>query len=478
MIAKTIEIIFTNKLYKLLFFTLIAIIIFLFSHNNGMFWDNVLFASRLGNELYNGSIFNWYIPDSFDPGHPPFLGFLLAIAWKIFGHKLWVSHLVMLPFVIGLLYQLHLFASFYVKDKQLLFFAFVLLLADPTLSAQLVLVNPETISLFFFFLSINAILFDKYYLKIIALFFLSIVSFRSMMLASGVFLFEVSNIVYIQKRNFKALLQPKLLLSYVIGSIPGVSFVIWRLVTKGWLQTHPESPWAELWQFVTLKEFLRNIIVLAHRYADFGRIFILLFIIYSIYRYKDKLFSKEIKQLLLLAVTSVVVIIITSLLATNTMGHRYFISSFIAIAMLAFIIIQQYNTNKKLVYVILLAGLLTGNLWIYPRDIAQGWDASLAHLPYFGLRDKAISYMDEHDIKIEETATFFANATILDNVDLSGDMRRFESYNGRNNYIFYSNAYNMTDLQYQNIDTNYEIIKSFKKARIHIYIYKRKGLDK
>ena len=49
-----------------------------------MFWDNVLFASKMGNQLYYNDLFNWTMPDSFDPGHPPFLGFLLAITWKIF----------------------------------------------------------------------------------------------------------------------------------------------------------------------------------------------------------------------------------------------------------------------------------------------------------------------------------------------------------------------------------------------------------
>ncbi len=477
MIVNFIDVIFKNKINKLLFFSLIGVLIFYFSRNNGMFWDNVLFVSRMGNHLYENSIFNWFIPDSFDPGHPPSLGFLSAIAWKIFGHKLWVSHLVILPFSIGLLFQLHLFASYYVKNNTLLFFAFLLIVIDPTLSAQFVQVNPEIISLFFFFLAINAILYNNYYLKIAALFFLSIISFRSMMLAAGVFFFEFLNYLLINKERIKSILNIKFILSYVIGSLPGVLFVIWRLMTKGWLQSHPNSPWAELWQVASPQIFLRNIVVLGHRYADFGRIFIFIFIIYSLFRFKKQLFTKEIKQLLLLAITSVFVIIITSLIATNTMGHRYFISSFIAIILIGFLIINTFYKSKKLIYSLLFIGLLTGNLWIYPRDIAQGWDASLAHIPYYNLRQEAIKYLDENDIKIEETASFFPNATPLDNVDLSGDMRWFETYTTTNKYIFYSNVYNLTDEEYENIDTNYSIIKEFKKRGIHIYIYKLKNND-
>ncbi len=119
-------------------------------------------------------------------------------------------------------------------------------------------------------------------------------------------------------------------------------------------------------------------------------------------------------------------------------------------------------------------GLITGNLWIYPRDIAQGWDASLAHVPYFQLRQDAIKYMDKNNIKIEETATFFPNATRIDNVDLSGDMRHFETYTSKNAYIFYADVFNLTDEQYKNLDTNYTIIREFRKRGIHLFIYKLK----
>ena len=58
---------------------LFAAIVFSFSYDFGMFWDNVLFASKMGNQIYENGLFNWTMPNEFDPGHPPFLGFLLAI---------------------------------------------------------------------------------------------------------------------------------------------------------------------------------------------------------------------------------------------------------------------------------------------------------------------------------------------------------------------------------------------------------------
>ena len=169
----------TFKKYKNFIFIFFGIAVFLVSKNYGMFWDNVLFASKMGTHLYENSLFNWNIPNSFDPGHPPFLGFLLAVFWKIFGYNLWVSHLLMLPFIIGFLYQLYEFVSYFVKKELFKILAFLLLIANPTVAASFVLVNPEIIILFFFFLAINGLLKQKNTLKFIGLFFLSIVSYRA-----------------------------------------------------------------------------------------------------------------------------------------------------------------------------------------------------------------------------------------------------------------------------------------------------------
>lgn len=471
MFQKFIHNLYQYKLYRWVFFSVLALFIFLISKHLGMFWDNVLFVSRMGNELFKNGLFNWYIPDSFDPGHPPFIGFINAIAWKIFGHHLWVSHLAMIPFSIGLFYQLYQFVSYYFEKAGYVFFGFLFLLVDPTLSAQLVLVNPEVPTIFFFFMAVNGLLRDKPGLKTIGLFFLSIITFRSMMLAAGVFIFDVLNHFFIKKEKLSKLWLKGFILPYFIGSIPGLSFVAWRLLTKGWLQTHPDSPWADLWHIADLEFFLRNIIVLIHRYADFGRIFILSFLLISAILLRKKMFNKNVKQLFLLAFSSVFVVVITSLLATNTMGHRYFIVSYLVLALIAFYILIQFYKRKKLIYSILIIALLSGNLWIYPRDIAQGWDASLAHMPYFKLRERALKYMEENNIPLSRTATYFPNATPPDNVDLEGNLQNFETYNATNTYFFYSNVYNLTDEMLQNLDENYHVIKQFNRMGIYIYIY-------
>ncbi len=467
MLQKIVSLLLDSKKNRILFFSFLGLLIFLVSHNNGMFWDNVLFSSKIGGHLYNNSVFNWILPDNLDAAHPPTLGFLLAIIWKIFGINLWSSHLLMLPFTIGFFYQLFKFINYFIKSNLLSFFSFLLIIFDPTLSTQFVIVNPEIIQIFFFLLAINSILNNNYNLKTLALFFLSIISLRSMMLCFGIFLFEIIN-----RYNYKeSIINKKLFLSYFIGIIPAFSFLLTHYLIKGWLYTHINSPWKGNHKLISLGGVFKNSIVLIHRHIDYGRVFIFIFILIGLLYHGKNIFkSKKNKQLILIILTSNLLVVIASLLSTNPIGHRYFIVSYICFILLSFIILNSFYIKKKIIYSLLFIGLFTGNLWIYPREISQGWDSTLAHIPYYKLRLHAIDYLDKNDISIEKVGTFFPNINSIDDVDLNGDQRAFARFNGKNKYVFYSNVYNLSDKEYDTLDKNYTLLKDFKSYNITIHI--------
>jgi hypothetical protein len=469
---KKISAFIDSKKKRNLFFTILGVFIFLVSNQNGMFWDNILFGSKMGNQLYYNSVFNWTMPDEFDPGHPPFLGFLLALFWNVLGHKLWVAHLAILPFTIGFLYQLYRFISFYIDKLVLQVLAFILIIADPTLGTSFVLVNPEIIIIFFFFLTINSVLYKDKTLKFIGLFFLSIVSFRSMMLFAGIFLFDIINQIWLQKQKVKTILNIKFLLFYFSASIPAFIYVGWRLLTKGWLQTHPNSPWVDYWHYADFDFFIRNCIVLIWRYLDFGRVFIMLFLVISFFLFGKKMFqSIKKKQLLLLAFSSVIVIICTVLITTNAFGHRYFIVSYICFNLFAFIILNEFYQKRKIIFTFLFLGLVTGNFWVYPKSLSHGWNATLGHLPYHSLRLEAIDYLNKKQIKIENVGSFFPNYISLDLIDLKGDKRSFTKFNGKNKYVFNATVFNLSEEEQKILAKNYTILKQFNNFNINITIH-------
>ncbi len=444
----------------------------------GMFWDNVLFGSRMANPLYQNGIFCWQsIPLDANPGHPPFLATIIALGWTLFGKSLYVSHWMMLPFIFGLLWQISNLVNHFIKDKFYQIFTFILVIADSTLLSQLVLVTPEIIQLFFFFLALNAILNEQLYLKIIALAFLGMVSYRGMMLCGGLFLIDFFIHLVIKKRSLKQFFSFQTSIAYCIAALPAIVYLYWSLSTRGWIISHPSENWGKALAFSSIEEFVknfgRNILVLGLQFVDFGRITVIVFVLITLIIKRTYIQWEKVLTLLIIIFFSTIVIYSTSLLIKNTMGHRYYLPSYLSIGLLACILIDQYNI-KKTVYIGLLSSLLLGNCIVYPDTFAQGWDSSLAHLPYWKLRKNAIEYMDNHNIPITETASFFPNNTTIDNVDVNGDMRSFRIFSGNENYIFYSNVYNLTDSEFTTLRSTYDILETFKKGGVRIEILQKK----
>lgn len=464
--------------YKMPIILIISAIIVLISLNVGIFWDNVLFVSKMGNSLFENGIFKWsLIPLESDSGQPPFLATLMAFSWNLFGKSLTVSHWVMFPFIFGLLWQIASFVNFFVKVRSLQVWAFLLIVSDPTLLSQLVLVSPEVIQLFFFFLSLNGVLRNNVYLKITGLFFLGIVTLRGMMLCVGIFVIDLLIHLIVRKKNARSFFQNQVLFSYLISAIPAVAYIVWRLVTKGWITSHPLEIWGNAWEFSSFQEFVKNIainfIVLGHRFVDFGRIIPALFVLITLIIKRKSLEWEKIIPVILIIFFSTVVVYITSLLINNPMGHRYYIPSYLSLGLLSFLLIKEYK-NKKIIYTGLLCSLMLGNFIVYPDRFSQGWDSSLAHLPYWDLRRSAIGYLDTNHISISKTASFFPNNTTIDNVDLNKDLRSFVGFSGTEKYVFYSNVYNLSDEDLKILHQNYYTLKLFENLNVRIEIMQKK----
>jgi hypothetical protein len=452
----------------------VCILIFWISKDIGFFWDNSTIGYKMTNHLYTNGLFNFNFPVSCDGATPPLYPLLNAISWMIFGKQVSTSHLIQILFVYGLFIQIYNFAKHYTNNSKSAIFVSFLMFVDPTLDAQIVLIGPELIMIFLFFLALNGVLKNNLFITTIGLLFLSLIHLRGMILCSGLFLFDVIRHLYLKEKTFINFIKSHKITPYLIGSIIPITYLIWRYITRGWLITHPDSPWKGLWTLTDLPNFIRNMIVLLHRYLDFGRISIFLVILVLFIQFKKKLFSKEITELFLLGVLPVSIIILVSLLSNNPLGHRYLVVSYLVFIMISYKIIEQHVRLKKTLYSIVILTLITGNLWVYPKHIAQGWDASLAHIPYFKLRTKAIQYLDTDNIPIEKVSTFFPNRGKIDMVDLSGDLRSFsDTFTGNEEYVFYSNVFNLSDKDYYILENNYHLTKRFEKALVHVDILKR-----
>lgn len=450
---------------RIIIISALTILIAIIGMSTGIFWDNKTFVTSMGNVLYEKGIFAWdSFPIDFDPGQPPFIATLVAAAWRFFGRTLFISHIVIVPFIFGILWQVWSLCDFFIDNKKDRIYAFFLVIADATQLSQMTLITPEVPLLFFFFMSLNALLRDNNILKAIGLFFLGIVSLRGMMLCGGLFVIDL----LLNKRQISW--KP-----YIIGALPAVSFIVWRLTTKGWIISNPYSNWGNPTEYGSLMGFLKNLVwnsaVLCQRIMDFGRVVPLMFILFTLVLRRGWQ-KAEYRRLFIIAVASTSVIWVVSLFIVNTMGHRYFIVSYMLLMLLAFKMLREY-ARRWAIYCVLIVSLLAGNFIIYPESMAQGWNASLAQLNYWSVRHDMIEYMDKNGIAINKTATFFPNEGKIDDVDINNDQRTWAEYTGKEQYVFYSNVFNLPDEQIDYLHKNYRMTKCFNRLGVRTELYER-----
>lgn len=122
---------------------------------------------------------------------------------------------------------------------------------------------------------------------------------------------------------------------------------------------------------------------------------------------------------------------------------------------------------------LLVAGLFSGNCWIYPRGISMDWDATLAHLPYHGLRKDMIEFIEQQNIDFQSIGTEFPNINTGENLLLNGDNRKFvEKDFSQNKYMLASNIFNdFSEEDYQTLEQRWRLVKSTKGGGVWLKLY-------
>lgn len=469
----------TNTIYFILTNILVFLLVYL-NKENGFFWDTIQLASEHASYYFDNNFSNILLPVWLDSGHIPAFGMYIALIWKIFGKSVEISHLAMLPFAFGIVWQINNLCKRFIPEKYV-GIALILVFIDASLMSQITLVSPDVPLVFFFLWALNSIFNNRKLFILISILCLFLTSMRGMMLSICLIFLDVyvnygfkKNITkdYIQLLLKRAILYSPALLLFIV-------FSIYHYQATGWIGYHKDSPWADCFERVDFKGFIRNIFFLGWRLIDFGRIgvwlvFILLFIKYKTLIFKD---TKN-HALYYLFIVIIILLPLNMLWAKNLMGHRYLIPIYLSFSLLTVSLLfsdfvkSQYRLLLIFIWLIV---SLTGNLWIYPNKIAKGWDSTLAHLPYYKLRQETLSYLDSNKIDFKDVDTFFPNYYSLDDIDLNNDKRYFDNYTieNKSKYILYSNIFNVDDNVYDFMMKHYTSIKEFKKNGVVFMVLKR-----
>ncbi|MEI7594307.1 MAG: hypothetical protein WCK02_01065 [Bacteroidota bacterium] len=377
-------------------------------------------------------------------------GYYLSACWTVFGKTLFVSHLVVLPFILGLTYEFIKLSEFFNLNKLYIFIGLLLLVADPTISTQIILMGFDITLVYLFLAALNSIFQNNVKMLIFYMSILALFSMRGIMLLPVLVLFNL----YFNKYNLKLL---------TFFSIPLFLSLIHLYIAKSGIAEDSSR------QIVSLEQFFRNCIYIFWKICDFGRIFLLISIVIL---YKS--IPKSLKVLLLLLF---VFFIFTMAPFSNPIGHRYFMILTVIMIIALLISIEKLYFNRQVAILgIIVCFLISGNFWLYHVKYGNGWDGSLKVLSYFETKDKLDLWLKEKKIEKKNIISGFpllANnmkTNLSENTDEFADRRTdtIENYK----YVVYSNVCNeFTQQELNSIKQNWKLIKSFQNGQVEISVY-------
>lgn len=472
---------------KFLFLLVPYLILYIVAARNPLMWDTIQFASDQPSWYYDHNFRYFLLPDYCDSGHPPTFALYLASVWKVLGKSLWVCHTAMLPFVFMIVFQaVKLGDRIFPEDKKKAFLCSLLLLSEAVLITQTSLVSPDILVIAFFLYTLNAILGRSALHTTIAATLLGLFSMRTMMVSMGLFLFALSyNWAQVSKDRkplFRYLLQQ--VLPFVPGGLIAMAYFGYHYAVKGWIGLNPQGPWAGGYQhWAGVGGFLRNLVVLAWRLVDIGKIgMVLVFGIMLLswamgrIRFATVTQKKMAQNLLVLFLALLAVLALPLCLYDSLLVHRYIMPFTISVSLLAIYLLlnSQVKAKNGIVIAVVLIQL-SGHFWNYPRQYSQGWDGTLAHLPFFSLRAEFKQYMADHDIPKSEVATAFSLIKSDRIIDLKGDTTGYKDvYKDSTEYIWYSNVSNTMNKTVDYYFRNWQVIKYEKKGHVEMALFKRK----
>jgi len=443
--------------------------------NDPFFWDTVQLGSKHAHHFYKNALRWSALPTGIDSGHPPVFGYYIAVVWTFFGKTLPASHWAMFPFLAGialLLYRLGEQIGGKGWGYALAFLAFL----DPVLAGQSALIGPDIPLAFFFLLAVFALLNGRFFLAGIGILGLCAVSMRGMMVAAGLFAWQLA-VQVVQTRKLPNIL--RLGAAFLPGFAFAAGFLWWHQEATGWTGFHANSPWAPAFERAQGAGFLKNLLVLGWRWTDLGRIFEWLALgVLALHWRRKKLDGAWLQWILLLAAL-MLFLSPSALLYRNLSAHRYFLPAFLAMHLLVICLLGRSDFTswkKKCLLALLFLGLGTGNCWIYPRGISMDWDSTLAHRPYHRLRTEMMQYIEKEKIPLSGIGTAFPNVNAGEHLLLNGDRRIFAEKDFRQNrYMLASNVFNdFSEADYVLMQREWLLVKKSACCGVWIELYKKR----
>lgn len=442
-------------------------ILFIRASSHPLFWDSILLSGQYALFYFGHWGSDLFVTQEI-AGYPPIWGYYLATCWKLFGKTLLVSHLAMLPFLVLFLFEVRRACQRWIKPKWQNW-VLVLVLLEPTLLAQSTQVAPDLALLAFFWYIFNDWVEGATWRTAVFLCLLMLLSPRGLLVGLGLILFGVTFNREGRKRAISHSL-PVILLPLLAAG----AWYIAHKIHFGWAGFQSGNDWGGLFSFVSIQGFLKNVLVLVWRFLDQGRVLVfgLGLVLFWMNRKSLQINQTLIRLLICLSIASFPAFLIFE----NGVGHRY-LMPFTSVLLFGFgQMVVQLNLRQAVVtFAFSFVALLSGHFWIYPDPIAKGWDATLAHIPYFQLKKEAVDYLK--DAKPYSIGSDFPNLRPPAEENLEGSaITIFKQKELRSdNKVLYSNVFNgFSETDLDTLERDFNIEKQWQSGIVTLILYQRK----
>ncbi|GAA4309240.1 hypothetical protein GCM10023183_26340 [Nibribacter koreensis] len=245
----------------------------------------------------------------------------------------------------------------------------------------------------------------------------------------------------------------------------------------GWIGFNRSSDWGTYAALASPYELARNIGLIIWRLLDFGRVTLWLLVLVLLWHMRKRV-PVGIKELLILLLVPLLTLGSILVWFTNPIAHRYWLVVYVFLGFLSARLLLEVKSTalRWSVLALMVVSLVSGHFWIYPQRIAKGWDATMAHLPYYQLRKDMLLYLDQQQIPWQAVGTDFPNVAPPSKTDLSSEARMLAPKDlATQSYILYSNVFNgFTDQELDALASNWTVEKELRKGQVYMRLYKRK----
>ncbi len=445
---------------KALYASLVAVQLILvwWSKDFILFWDTVQFTGKHGLWYYEHGLGSGLLPAQLDSGHPPFFGWYQALVWKVFGKSLAVSSFSMLPFLLlnivmaGKLGQLLLPQRWWLVPIALLICPFYL--------GHSILISPDIVLVAGFLLTLYGILAYKRRYILGGSILLSLISTRGNAVLLVLMLFQFWELV--SKGEQKSVATRKLFRLYLVPVLLILAYQLVHYFQSQWIGFHEDSPWSSSFELVSLSGLGKNIVVFIWRLCDYG-LFLAHFIIFYF-----AVFKRNRPPLFYLWLGLLLLFMLLILPFNGLLNHRYFLPVQLTTLILAFWYLRTY---KLYMSGIVMAVIALGNLIVYPTELAQGWDSTAAHWPFYKLEKDMHRYiLEETDMKPEDIGTAFPLRVDRKYLDLHST-GSYHSYDlSQDKWILYSTVMNeFSDTELEALK-HWTVLKEIERRNIKVQL--------